>query len=303
MNTSLLLHSASFDCTCTKDLSLIGDKIEGLLLTLKKVRQFEDVILRNDEIYYVALTPDTKLFQHLYERPEGLTRDQQAALRKIVDRAIMTDDTSANFVATLGYHTEIDIKGLICLHKIHGIDARYIIEDFEQWLYFHRYFLGLYPRSEKEFFADLQLYFSELYFRGEIRNTLKTLTPSFSNVVKGVIHNLSCLNDRFKDFIIERNLPETLKNFSAACNVDATLEGNLERKQDFEFTFTWEKIDEKTGNKTTISCDVCCEPHLKISRSDNVGNTEFYFNRIYFHLGIEGFADAKILVGHIGRHL
>ena len=102
----------------------------------------------------------------------------------------------------------------------------------------------------------------------------------------------------FKEFIIERNLPETLKLFSAACNVEATLEGDAKRKKALTFIFSWIIKDDKV-----ITREVCCEPHLKISKSDNTGDTEFYFNRIYFHLEIPGFADDKILVGHIGGHL
>ena len=48
---------------------------------------------------------------------------------------------------------------------------------------------------------------------------------------------------------------------------------------------------------------ICCEPHLKLSKSDNTGDNTYYFNRIYFHEGRNNISESRILIGHIGEHL
>ncbi len=123
---------------------------------------------------------------------------------------------------------------------------------------------------------------------------LRGLEGGLEKFAGSIIYNLIQLNDNFRSYYNPSNRIETLKLFSSGCNVEATPEGNASKKP----VLTFEFID---GNSNRVP--VCCEPHLKLSRSDSTGDTHFYFNRIYFHEGKPNVDGGKILVAHIGNHL
>jgi len=83
--------------------------------------------------------------------------------------------------------------------------------------------------------------------------------------------------------------------FSRECNVEAAPEGDIHRKSELTFNF-----EDANSNKAV---PIYCAPHLKLRRSSLLGDTHYYFNRIYFHPGKPDVNHGKILVGHIGAHL
>jgi hypothetical protein len=89
-----------------------------------------------------------------------------------------------------------------------------------------------------------------------------------------------------------------LKEFSLVFKLDeiASPERKPSRKEKFTFDFI---------NDKGIMERVCCEPHLKLCRTDNYPKDGSYSTdrRIYFHEGKPDIQNGKILIGHIGRHL
>ncbi len=99
---------------------------------------------------------------------------------------------------------------------------------------------------------------------------------------KEIIRHLGILNDNATDY----ELRTRLDSFCKKHKIEGSLEGNIDKKKDFTFEFSNQRV--------------CCEPHLKLKTANTAGNTHRYEHRIYFYQDIEG---GKILIGHIGVHL
>ena len=111
---------------------------------------------------------------------------------------------------------------------------------------------------------------------------------------------MKALNDDFRKYQKEPySRIETLREFSTGCNLDeeASNQGNIKAKPLLTFSFVYFVKNESQNEK------ICCEPHLKLCKSDNIGDNTYHFNRIYFHEGKKHIAEGRILIGHIGEHL
>ena len=103
------------------------------------------------------------------------------------------------------------------------------------------------------------------------------------------------MNDDFSLCFNPSNIVDSLREFTSICGYETTNEGNIKRKEDLTFDFV-----DNEGNQESIYC----EPHIKLSKSDNKGDTHYYFNRIYFHVGgYPNVANGNSMIGHIGNHL
>ncbi|MDE4907161.1 hypothetical protein L0665_00770 [Methanogenium marinum] len=101
------------------------------------------------------------------------------------------------------------------------------------------------------------------------------------------------MNDEFQSIAEGKQLNVALREFGLIISEECSLEGNDRNERNFTFLF------ENGGESRTV----CCEPHIKMSKSDHDGDGHYYFNRLYFHQGIPEFCEGKVLMGHIGRHL
>jgi hypothetical protein len=248
--------------------------------------------LVHPSIYEECIYKDLTIEDFLYSRKwkEYFDRDTQEYLRIIIDHseetALVLDEI---LEVLLPEHSEEEVHGLLCLHQVEEIDEQFLVYDKNNWLGFHRHFLGLYPKDVTHYFNECIKYFPDLYFHKRNEETISAIFPDF---VRKIIFHLSALNDEFRNY---QNEPyqriETLKAFSIGCNLDkeASNEGgqNSEkerkrRKKALTFSFLTKE------NKLE---DIYCEPHLKLCKSDNVGDNEFYFHRIYFHEGKENIAE------------
>ena len=276
----------------------IGSRIECMAIDWTTIKDNSDQIFKNDQIYYVELFKGRSISDELYgdKTSRRLSRDQQVSLRKIIEYSRSTELTTANIIGMLPYHDIDTIRGLFYFHYEDTEDI-YSIHSEKSWLRFHRHFIGVYPISEVEFLRSCIKYFGNIYIHPEVENTLSTLEPNFKAVSIQIIRHLSALNDEFPKYHIPNNRPKSLKDFASATGCEASPEGNAARKKDFTFAFN-RVVDDKI-----VPENVCCESHLKLSKSDNPGDTHYYFNRIYFHEGKEHLCDGKILIGHIGKHL
>jgi hypothetical protein len=280
--------------------------IEDLTLRLKALEQDysfiraskNDVIKKHDSIYDQIIIDNLTVADILYYG-KGKTlfnRDIIEQLRSIVEKSILDDLSSQEIIEKrLTEHNENLVYGLLCLYEISNVDEKYLVYSKNNWLKFHRYFLGLYPKNIDFFLDECIKYFPDLYFHERNRSTISSI---FTDFKKKIIEHLSYLNDSFENCKTNPyNRVESLRRFTAYCNLDesATAEGNASRKEGFTFSFeNTEKKQEK----------ICCEPHFKMSRSDKYpGDGEYYYHRIYFHEGRQNIHNGKILVGHIGTHL
>lgn len=289
----------SFRCPENIDIETLEEKIKLLSEDYLYIRKYKetDKILVHPSIYEECIYENLTVEDFLYSRKwkKYFDRDTQEYLRIIIDHSDQTENTLEDIIDVLLPEQNEDlVHGLLCLHQIEGIDEQFLVYDRNNWLAFHRHFLGLYPKVVTHYFNECVKYFPDLYFHPQNEETISAI---FSNFTKKIIFHLAALNDEFRNY---QNEPyqriETLKAFSIGCNLDqeASNEGDAKRKKDLTFGF---ENDEKELE------NVCCEPHLKLCESDTSGDSEFYFHRIYFHEGKENIADGKILIGHIGKHL
>ncbi|MCP4109370.1 MAG: hypothetical protein GY749_28245 [Desulfobacteraceae bacterium] len=277
----------------------LEDKIKYLSIDYDYIRKYKetDKIYVNPDIYTVHIYPDIKVVDFLYDKraKSQFDRDTIEYLRIIVDKSNQSNITKEDVVDILETHDESTVYGLICLHEIEDVDGKYLVYNKHNWLEFHRYFLGLYPCNSEFCINECRKYFPNLFFHERNIDTADKILDNFS---KKIIYHLSALNDNFTKYKqIPYNRNYTLKIFSIGCNLDeeASSEGNIKHKKFFRFDFK---------NKQGESEYIYCEPHLKLSRSDNYpGDNKYYFNRVYFNEGRENIAGGNILIGHIGEHI
>ncbi|RKZ37390.1 MAG: hypothetical protein DRQ49_16305, partial [Gammaproteobacteria bacterium] len=274
----------------------IEKKIESLSEDYDFIKEHDDKILKHDSIYDEFIYPDLMLWEFLYSNKGKniFSRDIKKFLLKIIDHSESTNRTVEEIIQRLDKHHEATIYGLLCLHEVKSIEEKYLVYNRHNWFAFHRYFLGQYPISENHFYHECQKYFSQLFFHERVEKTLKDLEKSLHDFSKIIVHHLTLLNDEFCKYYNQSNRIDSLKNFSSACNVDASPQGNAKDKPKMTFEFV---------NDSNIKEFICCEPHLKLGKSDDSGNSHYYFNRIYFHEGKENIANGKILIAHIGKHI
>lgn len=277
----------------SKTISLAQD-----FISIKKYKDTNKLFVHPD-IYNVNFVENTSLLDLMFNQEianKTLDRDVRLALKKIIIESEETNYTSEDVVEVLlPEHNENKCYGLIAFNTIDAVDPDYqVVYNLNGWFQFRRHYLGLYPKNNIFFIDECVKYFPNLVFHERNRNTVGVILTNFS---KRIVYHLTALNDRFReseDGI--RHRTQVLEHFSGNCNLDetATLEGNAERKPNFTFEF----IDNDKKNQ-----QVCCEPHLKLCKSDVSGDNTYYQYRIYFHEGIQNISNSKILVGHIGDHL
>lgn len=119
-----------------------------------------------------------------------------------------------------------------------------------------------------------------------------TICEIYDDFKQSIVHHLNGLNKYLREAQSKgKNRTDILKCLSILGKFHeyASPEGDAKRKVAFTF-----EVDSKK---------VCCEPHIKLCKSDNPGDNTYYFHRIYFYEGDPSIRKGKIIVGHIGRHL
>ncbi len=305
MTAEFYLLDRSFRYTEDLTPEELENKIYSLFLDYEYIRQYDEFVYKNESIYDEEIYPDVKLWEFLYDDNKSalFDKDYRKYLGIIIDRSSPTELEIEDVVGLLDTHDESNIYGLICLHRIADVDEKYLVYDRNDWFDFHRHFLGLYPVSESRFYSESTKYFNELFFHPEVENSLHQLEGGLAGFSKTIVRCLSKLNDILPECWPDRggklNLPDILRTFSSKTGIETTLEGNIDRKEDLTFEFDT-LINGQSGTTERIRC----EPHMKISRSDNYpGDSKHYFNRIYFHPGKDHVHDGRILICHIGKHL
>jgi len=283
----------------------IEEKIKLLAQDFILIRHYKNSnkIYVNPQIYSVFLICNITIDELLHNHEAGrkyLDRDVLLALRKIIVETSGTDLSLAEITESLlPMHNEKRCYGLIAFNKMKNIDGNYqIVYNLNDWYFFRRYFLGLYPHPQEHgyFIEECKKYFPCLFFHERNKNAIEHLLGDCS---KRVIFHLSALNDEFREYCKpDLNRSQVLREFTVGAKLDeeASLEGHASRKEAFAFDF----INDEGSLEI-----VCCEPHLKLCYNDNYPGDSSYSTdrRIYFHEGKCNIQNGKILIGHIGKHL
>jgi hypothetical protein len=268
------------------------------------MRSHGDSIYRNNDIYDVTIFKDElmqnqlKIQDIIWPNTDILTRDQRNALQIIIDRATASSLTDEEIIELLPLHDIDTVSGLLTLHEIDSVPSQFLVYIRNDWFKFHRDFLGIYPISESHFHSECVKYFPKVYLHNRVRDSLSTFDGGFRNFSIITVKCLTALNDKLTQHLSNDTI-RTLRTFSSDCGIDTTNEGNVSRKSDFTFRFPKKLV----GEELVVEESICCEPHMKISRSDNSSDNHFYHNRLYFHFPKTDVCNGKILVGHIGCHL
>jgi hypothetical protein len=293
----LLNHSFRHDgYICLNDLE---ERIKEFAEDYAFIRQYKetDKLYLHSSIYDELIYQDMSIADLLYygKGKNLFDRDTKEFLRRVIETSESQDVTMEEVIdVLLELHSPDNIFGFYCLHHVDFVERKYLVYNKNDWFAFHRYFLGLYPISENHFYAECQKYFPQLFFHERVKETLKTLEKGLPGFSKSIVHHLTLLNDEFHKYYDPSNRIDSLKRFSSACDIDASPQGNAKDKPKMTFEFI---------NDSNVKESVCCEPHLKLEKSDDVGDNHYYFNRIYFHEGKENIANGRILIAHIGGHI
>lgn len=279
----------------------IESKTKSLAHDFVSIKKYKDTnkLFVHPDIYNVNFVENTSLLDLMYNQEVAnkiLDRDVRLALKKIIIESEETTFTSEEVIKVLlPEHDENKCHGLIGFNTIDIVDSEYqIVYNINSWFEFRRHYLGLYPKNEIFFIDECVKYFPNLVFHENNRTTIGVILDRFP---KKIVYHLSALNDRFRESEDgTRHRSQVLSHFSGNCGLDeiASLEGKASRKSAFTFEF---KDDKDKQQK------VCCEPHIKLIKSDLAGDNTYHKYRIYFHEGIEGIRNNNVLVGHIGAHL
>ncbi|MDL2208905.1 hypothetical protein LJC54_02990 [Parabacteroides sp. OttesenSCG-928-J18] len=263
----------------------------------------ENKIFINPSIYSVNITETKNIFQIL----ESLERDKKNFLYGILYNGSNSTDLNVDEVRIkCTRHNREVCSGIIAFNAIRELDDELtIIYNQKGWFDFRRFFLGIYPGDADFFIDECKKYFIKLFFHENNRTSIINYLHIFP---KKIVKYLSDLNDLFPDFYENNyrnalNINDLLRQFSIMCEHDrhASLQGNPERRDSLTFDFFAYNEDADMYYVDNIYC----EPHLKISKSDNYpqDSRDDYPCRIYFHFGKKNVENGRVLIGSIGPHV
>lgn len=289
------LLDESFVGSEKEEIPTLKKKLEQLASDCEYIRENNERIYKNDSIYNVEIISGHQLYEFLWNSNCTIVDyDTRIALMLIIDKALTVTTSSHELISQLDNHNQNSVTGIIGLNEIQGINSRYLIYNKNDYFNFHRYFLKLYPGSIEEYLFQCKIYFPNLHIHDRNLHTLQTTDGGFLNFKN---HFCNCLEYLNNMSITERktdNILEFLRKIQGESGYETTMEGDAEKKEKMTFDFT---------DNNQKSTPVCCEPHMKLSRSDNPGDSKHYTNRIYFHIGTKDILNGKILIGHMGSHI
>lgn len=301
MIAQLYIIPESFEHNNLYSITEIEFKVKRLSEDIQKINQYSKSNKIN--VNYTILYPTQFISNYTIEdvlfNPSQLKqlvdRDVINALQNIFQKASNTDITTQEIVETLlPWNDKDTCHGIITFHEIENIpNSNQLIYGIDNWYKFRRHFLGLYPNQET-FIEECSIYFPNIFFHENNKSSIRAILANFS---VSIVKHLGILNDTFytyknRSFNNESKKYETL---TIECNLQspAASKDNNDAKESLTFDFKDDKGDIK---------EITCYPHLRLSRSDNPNDSQFYFHRIYFHEGKESIQKNKILIGHIGLH-
>ncbi|TCJ17489.1 hypothetical protein EPD60_04675 [Flaviaesturariibacter flavus] len=301
MIAELYIIPESFQHNNTYSAIEIENKIKQLAIDFTYINEHADrnkLYVNYDLIYVVSFYGDflvSDFFERADELKKIIDRDVVNALLGLLQRANNRNFTSEEVIQDLlPLHDHNTCHGVIAFHRIDGVaEESQLIYGIEGWYKFRRYFLAQYPNQD--FISECSIYFPNLYFHPRVNNTVVAILPDFA---KSIVKHLGYLNDVFFYYRQRRFENESIKyqTLTSECNLEEPAASKDKNSAKRQLTFTFQ-------NNRGENIDVTCYPHLRLSQSDNLGDSKHYQYRIYFHEGLQEISEHKILIGHIGVHL
>ncbi len=300
MKALFYLLEASFRAESDMNVADLEEAIKLFAEDYQAIKNAGDKIYKHEGIYDVELLPKQTIVDVLYTPENTLfSKSVKKFLLQVIDHSKSTNLTNEEIIELINFQEQENLcetkeaHGLLGLLKIpQEIQDVYVVYNKRNWYEFHKYFLSKFPCEPAYFIDECNKYFPNLYLHERNKETMSQMEGVWHNFVQQILYCLACLNDTFPKYLKDRDKYQridALVKFSSETGIETSPQGNAKQKQDMTFEFSGK--------------DICCEPHMKLSKSDTKGDTIFYFNRVYFHEGSENIHNGKILIGHIGKHI
>lgn len=282
------------------------DSIANLLIDFFKVTDYIDEnsnssLHLNVDIYNVQIFNNLKLYEWLFVDEEYVAELQEVKrlLQTTLDRKIKECERDEYIITKQEIESlsanEVMNNVFICLKNVS--DKAAYINTVDELIKAFRICFG--NNCTIENFIELaNEAFPRLYFREEVEESLKTLSAPLVSYRGEIRIHLEDINDYFKQVYndnISRGLKDVVLNFQTKSRVKCTLEGAREETKD-RLTFIFR-------DKNNKEIGLLCEPHTKLEKTGQAGDTEYRYDRIYFHQGDDRIDTEKVLIAYIGKHL
>jgi len=298
MNISLILNNESFDHSYNKG----TPPLYSLLIDLQEIKETlseqKEKIYKNDRIYYIQLIEGIEIYKLLYFDESIIPTEEKRLLTKIIEHNSTLDDELYDF-----YSNEIKTAasrepfGLLCCFLDEKLPLH--VNSADSLLELRRHYLN--QLSNPEHYLDAcSRCFPNLYFHPNVIDSIKTLSATLEKFRYELTRHLSAINDVFYPLFNEdrsQGAHRVLELLSTTSNLSCSMEGNAESARNrLSFNF---RTDCTEASEITL----VCEPHTKLESTNLPGDTEYRYDRIYFHPGRADILGGKVLIAHIGRHL
>ncbi len=262
-------------------LEVLLESLENVLTLQSKLREAGSTIYKEGDLYDVEVLPNFPLWTILYDEYAGVERDKQRLLQLTIDQSVPT---------ALG---SLEEQGGVAELGPWGRGQTRSIDKFEDWMALLRNQLKMWRGRPDIFYTESCQAFPEFVFSNSFPDCLKTFDGNFEDFIVEIVSALVFLADDMPGCMEQPTTRDCMKAFSAISGYETSMEGNATRKGALTFQFKYEDRTLK----------ILCEPHIKLHRSAQPGDTEYYFHRIYFSSTEHKEFPTKILIGHIGEHL
>ncbi|MCO0598514.1 hypothetical protein NGI46_13835 [Peribacillus butanolivorans] len=300
MNISMILKNDSFVHTANLNSNPLYDILIDLQETKEILIDLGDKTYRDDRLYMTQFFAGVELYKILfekeYQKEAGITVEEVKMLNKVIEQNSSIENNEYDKIVNDILQDQVNEPyALLCCYLTNTLPFH---ANTPNTLLNVRRELLLLTNDLQEFITACPLCFPNLYFHSNLVNTLRSLSAPFPKFKFEIIRHLTAINDIFHPLYKEnRNggINDILKVLKAEGELSCSLEGNAEsarKRLTFEFK-----------NKLDIYEELVCEPHTKLEGTGNPGDTEYKYDRIYFHGGKESIADGKTLIAHIGEHL
>lgn len=272
---------ARYNAPSDATLKVLLESLENVLVLESRLRETGNTVHKEDGLYEVEVLPNFPLWKLLYDEHAGVERDKRLLLQLAIDQSVPT---------TLGSFEE---QGGVAELGPWGRGQVRSIDEFGDWIALLRDQLKAWRGRPDIFYAESCLAFPNFVFSNRFPDCLETFKGNFEDFISEIVSALIFLADDMPTCMAQPTTRECMKAFSAISGYETSMEGNAKRKSALTFEF---KNEDRT-------LKILCEPHIKLHRSAQPGDTEYYSHRIYFSSTEHAEFPTKFLIGHIGEHL
>ena len=287
--------NAIWDFRICKDLmesSNLKDELDSLLDAIHCVDIDDACMNYCDDLFYQTID-DNSFSDWLYDKSDDpVVRAQKRELSKLIYKSVsIPKDEYDTLICEM--QDKKEKSKLICSFHKSCEDVAFVF-DIESYLSAKRWFLSNCTNKD-DFLEDAKMCFDNLFFNDDINQYVNTLCTDFKIVRPHIVRHLEALDDfrsrNFQPSDISMGFRELSKRIIGLYSIECSPQASRDSINDVTFIFK-----DYANNKRSI----CCELHTKLKWHDMDKQNQ---DRIYFHPGGLDFADGKLLIGYIGRHL